>query len=250
MSVDHDDGQRPDLATPAAVVGEFVKLAQELLEASTVHAVLDRVVTATVAVVPGADLASVTLRAPDGKFDTPVATSPTALTLDEVQYDLGEGPCLEASRTPGQGMVATSDLRASDTFPRWGPAAVEHGVHSVLALGLFLGQEPARMGALNIYSTRPDGLDRADRDIALILAAHATTALAGTLATAAADLQNTQLREALRSRDVIGQAKGILMERRGVDQEAAFDILRSASQSLNIKLVRVAETVAQRRAEL
>jgi AmiR/NasT family two-component response regulator len=84
----------------------------------------------------------------------------------------------------------------------------------------------------------------------MVLAAHAATALAGTIATNAAELQVAQLREALRSRDVIGQAKGVLMERRGITEPEAFDVLREASQSLNIKLVRVATTLAERRAEI
>jgi AmiR/NasT family two-component response regulator len=58
------------------------------------------------------------------------------------------------------------------------------------------------------------------------------------------------LRRALESRDVIGQAKGILMERRGIDEDEAFDVLRTASQALNVKLARVAETLASRRAEI
>jgi AmiR/NasT family two-component response regulator len=84
----------------------------------------------------------------------------------------------------------------------------------------------------------------------VILAAHASTALAGTVAATAAELETAQLRQALQSRDVIGQAKGILMERRGISADEAFDVLRRASQSLNIKLTTVAQTLVDRRAEI
>jgi AmiR/NasT family two-component response regulator len=94
------------------------------------------------------------------------------------------------------------------------------------------------------------GLDEQDRDIALVLAAHASTALASTMACSAAELQVAQLGQALNSRDVIGQAKGILMERRKISADEAFDVLRRASQSLNIKLTQVAKTLVDRRAEI
>ena len=84
----------------------------------------------------------------------------------------------------------------------------------------------------------------------MVLAAHASTALAATMATRAAELEVAQLREALQTRDVIGQAKGILMERRGISADEAFDTLRRASQSLNVKLRQVAETLVDRRGEL
>ena len=64
------------------------------------------------------------------------------------------------------------------------------------------------------------------------------------------ELEVAQLRQALQSRDVIGQAKGILMERRGISADEAFDVLRRASQSLNIKLTTVAQTLVDRRAEI
>src|ERR1700759_2298748 len=76
------------------LAAEFVRLSEELLSATTVHGVLERVVTATRSAVPGADLVSVTLRTDDG-YTTPVYTDELALKLDEVQYELGEGPCVE-----------------------------------------------------------------------------------------------------------------------------------------------------------
>jgi len=84
----------------------------------------------------------------------------------------------------------------------------------------------------------------------MVLAAHASTALRATMSSSAADLEVAQLKEALNSRDVIGQAKGILMERRGVSPGKAFDTLRRASQALNVKLAQVAETLVEHRAEI
>jgi hypothetical protein len=239
-----------DDETSGPLAGEFVALASALLEANTVADVLERVVRTAKAVVPGADLVSVTLRDPERGFHTPVETDPLATRLDALQYRLDEGPCVAATRREGMGLVHEADLADSEQFPRWGPHAADLGVRGVLAVGLFPHGDAPRMGALNLYTRAIGGLGAAERDVALVLAAHASTALAATQGCAAADLEAAQLRRALQSRDVIGQAKGILMERRGISAEEAFDILRHTSQGLNVKLAQVAETLANRRSEL
>ncbi|GAA2568507.1 GAF and ANTAR domain-containing protein [Pseudonocardia hydrocarbonoxydans] len=234
---------------PGPVAAEFLALAASLMDASTVRGVLVRVVEAARAVVPGADLVSVTLRAAGG-FHTPVETDPLATRLDEIQYRLDNGPCVDATRKAGLGLTFCSDLAASTRFGPFGPAAADLGVHSVLAIGLFPDGDGPRMGALNIYSRQVAGLDELDRDLALVLAAHASTALAATMAATSAELEAAQLRQALESRDVIGQAKGILMERRKIGADEAFGVLRSASQALNVKLAQVAKTLVDRRTEV
>lgn len=234
---------------PGPIAAEFLALSAALLDATTVGGVLRRVVDAARSAIPGADLVSVTLRTADG-FHTPAQTDPLASRIDEIQYRLSCGPCLEATRNAGIALAFSADLGASTQFGPFGPAAAELGVHSVLAVGLFPDGEGPRMGALNVYSYTRAGLDELDRDVALVLAAHASTALAATMASSAADLEVAQLREALQSRDVIGQAKGILMERRGISADEAFGVLRSASQSLNVKLAQIAQTLVERRTEI
>jgi hypothetical protein len=242
-------GSVEDLAATVGPLAEqFVRLAEHLADATSVQGVLARVCRAALTAVPGADLVSVTLRA-DDRFHTPTETDPLATRLDELQYRLDEGPCLEATRNPGMGVSYSADLGAGREYPRFGPAAAELGAGSVLSVGLFPGGLNPRYGALNIYSRTVGGLDELDRDLAVVLAAHASTALAATIATTAADLELATLRQAISSRDVIGQAKGILMERRGVGADEAFQILRKASQSLNVKLSQVAETLVERRTE-
>ena len=100
------------------------------------------------------------------------------------------------------------------------------------------------MGALNLYSETSEAFTRRDRAIGAVLAAHASIALAAAGATSELRRANDELREALESRDVIGQAKGILMERHRVSADEAFDMLRRASQHLNVKLRSVAQQVA------
>lgn len=221
---------------------QFSELAAALLDLETVTEVLQRVVDATVEIVPGAELASVTLRERHA-FVTPSSTDPQAEDVDLVQYATDEGPCLEAVRTGGSGFAWSPDLAAdSGHWPTFGPRAAELGLGAVLGVGLFPGGRRSRLGALNIYTRRPHGLDAADRNIALLLASHASVALARAREVTAAKLEATRLTTALESRDVIGQATGILMERHGFDAGEAFDILRSASQNLDICLTEVAAT--------
>jgi hypothetical protein len=151
----------------------------------------------------------------------------------------GVGACLERTADPGS------------PWPAFGKRCAEElGLQAVLSTGMFPGGEPPRFGALNFWSRSPDGLDADDRDLALVLAAHAATAVAAVQGRTAAELRETQLLEALESRDVIGQAKGVLMERRGLSADEAFDVLRRTSQDLNVKLREVALTLVTRRGEL
>jgi ANTAR domain len=230
---------------------EFVSLSEALsvVEGGLgVGEVLERVVRAAQAVV-GADVVSVTWRQ-DGEFTTPVETDPVASKADAVQYEHLEGPCVEATLQGGLGYIASSDLRHDTRWTRFGPAAADLGLHAVFATGMFPRDTGPRMGALNYYSRTPGGLDGVDRDVALVFATHASVALRGATAMEASELRTTQLAEAIRSRDVIGQAKGILMERRGLTAHEAFDTLRRTSQDLNVKLRDLAQTLADRRSEL
>ncbi|WIY00242.1 GAF and ANTAR domain-containing protein [Amycolatopsis mongoliensis] len=242
------DGEQP--AGPLA--GQFAELTRTLLDVTpTVGGVLRLVVGAAKAILPDADLVSVTLREPDGRYHTPVETDSVAVRLDQVQYDHGEGPCVESARPDGPAIAWSQDLARDPRWPAFGPATAAHGYHSVLATALLPDvRPPRRSGALNIYSSRPGAFDNRAIDQALLLATHASLALAHTEAVAAAELESENLRRAVESRDVIGQAKGILMQRRGITADEAFDVLRRASQDLNVKLADLARTLATRHTEV
>ncbi|MEJ8280786.1 GAF and ANTAR domain-containing protein [Pseudonocardia spirodelae] len=232
------------IAEAGPLAREFTALTGALLASGSVADVLARVVAAARRVVPGADLVSVTLRDDDGRFHTPVETAPAASVIDEAQYSSGRGPCVESARADGPALASADDLAADERWPEFARAAVEHGFRSVLACSLVPNAEPPRLpGALNVYATGPGTFTPDDRDRLLLLSTHASLALATCVSVSAAELQATQLRQAIASRDVIGQAKGILMARRGLTAEGAFDVLRRTSQDLNVKLVELAGTV-------
>jgi GAF domain-containing protein len=229
---------------------QFATLTHSLLDASTTGDVLQQVADAALHVVPGADLVSVTLRSPDGTFHTPIQTDPVAGELDQIQYELQEGPCLAAADPQGPAVATSDNLAVDESWPRFGPAAAERGLFAVLSTALLPNARPPHLsGALNIYSRRPSGLREADQALALLLATHASLALAHTTEVTQGKLQAEQLLRAIDSRDVIGQAKGILMGRRGLTAEQAFTVLRRTSQALNVKLVELAETLVNNHAE-
>ena len=230
---------------------QFTTLTHALLDATTVEDVLTQIVQAATHLLPAADLVSVTLREPNGRFHTPVRTDPTADRLDELQYELDEGPCHDSAIPDGPAMARSPDLHNTHLWPKWAPAATALGANAVLSTALIPNAiPPQRTGALNIYSHQPHGLDDIDTDQALLLATHASLALAHTEAVTHAQLQQTQLQQAINSRDVIGQAKGIIMARRGIPAGEAFEILRRTSQQLNVKLVELAKNLATHHTKL
>ena len=264
----HDDWERDKAAFVSEPVGaphpatddadhsplarQFAVLTRTLLDTDTVADALDLVMRTTHALIPDADLVSLTLRSSDGLLHTPLQTGPDGAELDELQNRHGEGPCLAAARDDGVAYTHSGDLATSTEWPRFGPAAAERGYRSVLSTALLVDARPPRLsGAMNIFSCRPGRLgDEATRDRALLLATHASLAVAHTEAVRLAELRDAELRKALDTRDVIGQAKGILMSRRGIDAEEAFELLRRTSQDLNVKLTDLAHTLATRHTEL
>jgi hypothetical protein len=242
----------PRIGLLAQAVGELTGILLDEPADGGLDEVLERVVHLGARVVRGADLVSVTLRRGerDG-YSTPAYSDELAVRLDEVQYAQDEGPCVRALEAGGLGVAQSDDLGADPSWRGFGPAAARLGVGSVFAVGLFpVGEVRPLRGALNFYRRATGGFDRTDREAAVLLAAHVSTALAYVTVTEAAELRDTQFQIALDSRDVIGQAKGILMERRGLSADKAFDVLRRASQDLNVKLRDVAATLAERRADL
>jgi GAF domain-containing protein len=240
-----------DDSRPGPLAEQFAQLTESLLTAPTVEDVLERVLEATVLMVPTAELASFTLIDNDGGFHTPAETGEVAIELDRLQYRFREGPCVEAAEPAGPAVAIAPDLTDEPRWPQWAPAASQLGVRAVVSTALIPGPPTGRsIGALNVYSRSRNGLDAADRDVLLLLATHASLAIAATDAVTRSQLQAAHLRKAIDSRDVIGQAKGIIMARRGVSADEAFDVLRRTSQDLNIKLAELARTLASRHGEI
>jgi GAF domain-containing protein len=181
--------------------------------------------------IPGFDHVGISTIDEDGSFMTRAAAGDLVLKLDAIQYELGEGPCVD-SLTKTQVQVVPR-LRHEQRWPGYVPRAVALGVRSQLAVRLQLDDKGA-IGGLNLYSTVSDEIDPEAESLAELFAAHAAIAL-GT----ATEVEN--LNKALLSRKVIGQAIGLLMERYDIDADRAFAFLVRASSHGNIKLREIAE---------
>lgn len=222
----------------------FVGIARSLSSDPTIRGTLQHIVDLAVATVDGCDMTGISLWVGD-KVTTPVYSETLALTLDSMQRDLGEGPCLDAASRDT--IVYAEDLGRGSPWPVFGPRAAELGVRSMLSCRLFTN---TTLGALNLYARLPQAYGVTDRTKAVIFAAHAGIALgaAEALADVNVSLQSetqlvANLRAALTSREVIGQAEGILIERERITADQAFAVLRQVSQHLNMKLREVAQYV-------
>jgi GAF domain-containing protein len=214
----------------------------ELARASAAPRSVDEVladVTATaMEIIPGTDSAGVLLVGKGGKFESLAGTSDLPNRLDELQMTFNEGPCVEAALD--EVIVRTDDFRVEERWPKYSTAAVEIGVLSGLSIKLYTADRTA--GALNLFAFKPNAFDAEDETTGVVLAAHAAAAIL-------ASRHGEQLVSALSTRDRIGQAKGIIMERFGIDDVQAFEMLRRLSQDSNTRLIDVAQRVIDTRGE-
>ena len=211
--------------------------ARELQTADADH-LMQQIVDIVVASIEGCTFAGVSAMR-NGRPVSPVVSEPQVLAIDELQYTLDVGPCLQAMRGSDV-MVLVPDLANDDRFQPFGTQAAEEGCRAVLAHRLYVDSQS--LGSLNLYSDSVDGFSDEDGRRATVLAALASLALHAMLLA----LDHEGLREAVVSRDVIGQAKGIIMLRDGIDADQAFAELQRISQIRNVKLRDIAgEIVAE-----
>ena len=211
-------------------------LARAAAGARPVEDILSDVTAATKEIVPGVETAGVLLIAKGGKFESLAGTSDLPHQLDDLQMKYNEGPCVEAALD--ELIVRTDDFRTERRWPKYSSAAVELGILSGLSIKLYTSSQTA--GALNLFASKPDAFDAESETAGAILAAHAAAAIL-------ASRRGEQLESALSTRDRIGQAKGIIMERYRVDDVQAFDMLRRLSQESNTRLVDIAQRVIDTR---
>jgi GAF domain-containing protein len=219
----------------------IAELSRLLVNEEALDDTLQRVADLSCRYVGDADVAGVTLLR-DGKPSTTVYTDPTSPQIDSAQYETGIGPCLEAFR---QQRVFRVDSTAEDEqFPAFSQAAAEHGIQSTISFPLAVRGNG--IGALNLYSKQLGAFSADAEKVGMVFADQASVALANAQLYASAYRMTQQLQEALTSRAVIDQAKGILMGQHRVGADEAFDILRTTSQRENRKLRDLAQELVDR----
>ena len=215
-----------------AGLGEVMsRLARRLQEEhGDVGGTLQAIATAAATTVAHADDCGISYVIGRSAIEARAATSQLPRTVDALQERLRQGPCLDAVRD--QPVVRVDDVAADDRWPEFSRQASQLGVGSMLCFQLFV--EGDNLGAMNMYSRTPRAFDEESEEIGLLFASHAAVALAGAE-------HEEHLREAVATRDLIGQAKGILMERYKLTALQAFALLVNASNTTNRKLRDVAD---------
>jgi hypothetical protein len=221
----------------SALTVDFSRTARALFAAGNVDDTLARLLELANATIEGCDYAGVVLVDGDTMV-TPAHTDPVVADLDALQHRYGEGPSLDAIARNFTFYAA--DLADESRWPLFGPAATDRGIRSMLAFPLFAD---GTMGGLNLYAHYPHAFGVIDRARGLLLAGLAALAFTSARGHEDDDRREANLHAALATREIIGQAQGILIERERITADQAFDILRRASQHLNLKLRDVAQTL-------
>ena len=211
----------------------FARISLELAREPDMVQTVQRVVELAQQHIPGCDYAGFTLTRRDS-LETAAATDPVIAELDQAQHDLNEGPCLSAALTDQTYLIR--DTTRDQRWPRWSAKAAETGILTVLSVRL-VGPAPLH-AAMNLYSKTVDAYDDDAIITAEIYAAHAGTAIS-------AARKQDHLETAMQSRHLIGVAQGLLMQRYGISEQAAFQVLSRQSQEGNIKLRDVARRVVE-----
>jgi GAF domain-containing protein len=229
---------------PLSATGNSKELSESLtrmaglrLSEETLDAILDMIASLARSAIEPADHVSVTL-VRDGNVITAARSDELVTEIDQGQYDSKEGPCISAMQD--RLLVDSPSLKEESRWPAFTTVAIDKGVGSVRSVPLSIDDHS--LGALNLYSNSPHSFTETAQ-VVDVFARHASVVLANAEAYASAEQLNEQLTEALRSREIIGQAKGILMEREGCDGDDAFDMLRRISQNSNTKLRDIAQGI-------
>ncbi len=227
MTVEQDEVVR--------VAEMFGAVARSLASHESAEATLDKVVRLAVVTVGGCEYAGIT-KIVGRDISSPASSSDIPRIVDEIQAEVGEGPCLDAIRE--HEVFQTGDLAAEARWPQFAARAhAETGVTSVLSLRLFVEEDT--MGALNLYSTARDAFDDTDLTLGSVFASHAAVAMSSAQ-------REEHLERKAETRDLIGRAKGILMAHRKITGEEAFELLVATSQHANEKLRDIAAEVVRR----
>jgi GAF domain-containing protein len=232
--MDIQDAARPSLPTDRYVA--FAELSRIMVTTQSLDSTLRRIADLARETVAGAVEVSVTML-DGGRPVTSVFTGELAAYLDERQYEVGFGPCIEAALTGAT--IAIPDTSDSAVHPDFARTAFRHGVTHVVSVGLPV--EKHCIGALNVYGAGGGAFDDEAVELVTAFAGYAAFAAANANIHASTTTLARNLERALDSRAVIDQAKGVLMARYGVSAGAAFDLLSEQSQRSNRKLREIAE---------
>jgi GAF domain-containing protein len=232
------DSAQPPTAHLTEIASALEALTSVLVSTTHKETILQAVAEQVISVVPGADMASITILGEGGPY-TSASTDPRAWQIDDAQYAEDDGPCLRAARAGT--LVRVEVSTAEQLWPTFARVSGDLGVNSFLAAPLAVGQHAA--GAVNLFSHDTHGFAEVDAQFLLLYTLVAQAAMHSIGRAHMAEEQVAQLRDAMASRAVIEQAKGILVGQRRCTGDEAFRILAKLSQDTNRKLRDVAQAL-------
>jgi len=231
-STEHETSTIEDSAIASAVA--FTEVARSLFLAGSVEDILARAVDLSVVTIEACEFTGAFL-VEDGKVTSRACTDPIVAEVAAIQLRTGEGPCLDAIAR--KLTFYADELGTDPRWPKFGPEAAALGMRSLLALPM---ATDGTLGALSLYARYPKAFGVIDRARGLLLASMAGFACSAARSHEDEARREENLHAALVTRELIGQAQGILIERERISADQAFHVLRQASQHLNVKLREVA----------
>lgn len=213
----------------------LARMARDLLAQDSVQKTLDRIVAHAVELVDGCEAAGV-MMVEDKQVRTLSTSDDLVRASDRIQGEIGEGPCFDAARTPTEVYRVADMTETVERWPRYAPEARRLGVGSMMGFLLFTDED--NLGALDLYSSRPNAFTERSERIGWLLASHAAVAFSSART-------HAQLHSAMETRHNIGEAIGIVMERYKLDEDQAFAVLRKSSQDQNRKLREIVRVVTE-----
>lgn len=222
---------------PRGLIREVADLMQSIQQQQHPDrkSVLAELTLNSVTAMPGAQCAGITLSTRDGKIETPSSSNEYPALLDEIQQRHEQGPCLSAAWEHHR--IRIDNMEAETRWPHYCRDALrETPIRAVVSYQLY--SDHNQMGAMNFYADKPNAFDEDALEMGYILASHVAVAWSMVR-------RDEQFRSALASRDIIGQAKGMIMERFKIDAVQAFELLKRLSQSSNNALALVARELVE-----
>ncbi len=220
------------------LAGVVARMSGLLLTEETVETSLSVLSALAHETVPGSSGAGVSVV--EGSRRTSAgSTDDQVRAADALQYELDEGPCLTATAT--RELVVIDDLEEEQRWPRWAAAARQLGLRATLSTPLVAGD--TTVGAIKVYSDRPHAFGDVSRQRLTLFAAQAALLVASVQSYHRAERLSERMREAVRDRDLIGMANGVLMGRHGIDEHAALRMLIARGAERGIGLAAAARAV-------
>ena len=230
---------QPRLTPVDELAGVYARLSGLLLNEQTVNTALQLITSLARDTIHGSSGSGVTLLSADGDPMTSAATDPLVEQLDELQYRIDEGPCLTAWRE--QSVVRSVHLPGENRWPTWCRQAQELGAGSVMSAGLH--SEDVALGAVKVYSVKPDAFTQAQEDVLRRFAAAAAILVSNIQTARAVARVSDELKQTLRAREVISTARGIVMARKRMNADRAYRHLMELSQQARLPLTELAERI-------